>query len=201
MHFVNKQAQIDEFRALISHLKLYLLRSLLFGFCRLESELCIVLLVLPFPRHVQRLIRKTQAKLNCSVLYFLFSGAFGLFECMRVPFSKNASCLWLLSMGSYPSLSQLTQFLAADTPTFMPSLQRAGGAVRKRAQRARRGAFCQLKNKNSRLEVYFNRFIFFIQWNFEILPEGKSPEALEELSSTFLSNADLVLFSCGSIEL
>lgn len=135
---------------------------------------------------------------NCLVLYFHVSKAFGLLstcprarECVHVPFSKNAARLWLLLMGSSPSLRRLTQFLATDTPTFTPSLQRVGGAARKKSTEGKKRSLLPTE-ENILLEAYFNCFSF-ISLNSEILPEGNLKRV--EDFRTFVSNANLVSFA------
>lgn len=115
-------------------------------------------------------------------------------ECVHVPFSKKEARLWLLLMGCSTSLRRLTQFLPAATSTFTSRLQRVGGAARKRAQRARRGAFCQLKKTVAWKSILTLKNVFYFESNSEILPKGKSPKALGAIR-TFLSNANTVLLS------
>lgn len=114
-------------------------------------------------------------------------------KCVHVPFSEKEARLWLLLMGSSPSLRRLTQFLPAATPTFTPSLQRVGGAARKRAARARRGAFCQLKKTAAWKSTLTVLFLFSQTLKFFRRGNHRKPLERSGLFSTMQTSSCLAL--------
>lgn len=134
-----------------------------FGFRRLETELCIILRACQCLKRPQLLIRKRVFKQEVawvciSRLPELLSVDAPVRE--RVHVHVHVARLWLLLMGSSPSSHWLTHFLPSDTPTLPSSLQRVGGAARKRARRARRRAFRLLKKTAAWKSILAVLFLF-----------------------------------------